>query len=120
VDDQALADRLVNYEDALTAVSFVGMSGLAITLSDPDTRCSLVQALPTVAIATTLYCAVVSALLVVLRRWESDLGSSTTISKKSATYSRRLHVARQVVVWFSAAAVVAALLGASPDPNCAF
>ena len=43
MEDRALADRLVNYADALAAVCFVGMSGLSIAMADPDVRCSITQ-----------------------------------------------------------------------------
>ena len=38
---QALADRCVNYSDALVALVFIGASGLGIALADPDTRSSM-------------------------------------------------------------------------------
>lgn len=35
-----LADRTVNYSDALVAIVFIGASGLGIAVADPDTRAS--------------------------------------------------------------------------------
>lgn len=118
MDDRALADRLVNYADALVAVSFVGMSGLSIALADPDVRCSLTRGVTPVAVANLVSAAVVSLLLVILKGWESDLRSPTPPSPKSARYSRRLHIARFIIVWISAATAVATLVAATGDPAC--
>ena len=118
MDDRALADRLVNYADGLAAVSFVGMSGLSIALADPDVRCSITQeAYLPVAIGNLVSASVVSLLLLLLRRWESDLRPETP-SAKVSLYSRRLHIARFVVVWLSALGAVVALVAASKDPGC--
>jgi len=118
LDDRALADRLVNYADALVAVSFVGMSGLSIALADPDVRCSLIRGVTPVAVANLVSAGIVSILLVILRSWEFDLRSPAPPSPKSARYARRLHIARFIIVWISAAAAVATLLAATRDPAC--
>ena len=119
MDDRALADRLVTYADALVAVSFVGMSGFSIALADPDVRCSITGGLTGIVVGNFIFGGTVSFLLVVLRSWESDLRSATSLSVKSARYSRRLHVARLIIVWFCAITVVVTLIIATRDPACA-
>jgi hypothetical protein len=119
LDDRALADRLVNYADALVAVSFVGMSGLSIALADPDVRCSLTRGVFPVMVANLISAAGVSVLLVILRSWESNLRSPSLSSPRAARYLSRLHIARFVIVWLSAAAAVATLFAATRDPACA-
>ena len=118
MDDRSFADRLVTYADALVAVSFVGSSGLSLALTDPESRCSLVTTAGAVSIGNLIFAGIVSVLLITLRRWELDLRTGTSASKKSTTYSRRLHVARLVVIWFSAIATVVFLLAANRDPTC--
>ncbi len=101
--DRALADRLLNYADAIVAVSFVGVSGLGIAVADPDTRESVARGAVWVAVANVAVGVVASGLLHLLRRWELDLRASVPLSAKGARYSRRLHGARYVVVWFAVA-----------------
>ena len=101
--DRSLADRLVNYSDAIVAVSFVGVSGLGIAVADPDTRDSVARGADWVAAANVLVGIVASALLRSLRRWELDLRADAPPSPKGLRYSRRLHGARFVIVWFAVA-----------------
>jgi len=119
LEDRALADRLVTYADALVAVSFVGMSGLTIALADPDIRCSLIRGVTPVAVANLASAGVVSLLLIVLRSWEAELRSGASPSARAATYSRRLHVARFVIVWLCVITAVVTLIAATRDPACA-
>ena len=119
MDDRSLADRLVTYADALVAVTFVGTSGWSLALTNPESRCSLIHAAGPVSVGNLIFAAIVSILLITLRRWELDLLTGTAVSKKSAAYSRRLHVARLGVVWVSAIAIVIFLMAALRDPTCA-
>ena len=119
MEDRALADRLVNYADALAAVSFVGMSGLTIALADPEVRCSISQgALIPVSLINVVSASAVTLILVILRRWERDLRSASPVSPKAARISGRLHVARFVVVWLSAGAAVGAIIASTRDASC--
>lgn len=86
---------------------------------DSDARCSLVSAFPQVFAGNLVLAAVVSGLLITLRRWESDLRTDTARSEKSETYSRRLHVARLAIVGLAAVAAVVFLAAATRDPACA-
>jgi len=84
-----------------------------------DTHCSLVNAFRAVSVGLLIFAAIVSGVLITLRRWELDLLAGARGSKKSERYSRRLYVARLVVVWLSAIVVVGFLFAASGDPACA-
>jgi len=101
--DRALADRLVNYADAMVAVSFVGVSGLGIAVADPDTRTSVARGALWVAAGNAVVAIVVSVLLQLLRRWELDLRVAAPPSEKAARYSRKLHGARFAIVWLAVA-----------------
>ena len=119
MEDRALADRLVNYADALAAVSFVGMSGFTIALADPEVRCSITQgALLPVSLINVISASAVTLILVILQRWERDLRSANPLSAKAARISGRLHVARFVIVWLSAGAAVATLIASTRDTSC--
>jgi len=119
VDDRALADRLVNYADALAAISFVGASGLSLALADPDVRCSLVTGgLREVSFGNLGFGIVMSGLIWMLRRWELDLRDGESISIKARRYAGRLYAARHIVVWLSAVAAVGILFAATQDTSC--
>ena len=98
---RTLADRLVNYSDALVAVMIVGASGLAIALADPDIRSSLsFYAFLGIAVGNVLMGIGVSLLLRLMRRWELDLMSDLPTNPKIQRYSRLFYLGRHVVVWF--------------------
>ncbi len=118
MDDRALADRLVNYADALAAVSFVGTSGFSLAIADPDVRCSLQGGVTVVAIGNFAFASLMTALVFVLRHWENDLRASAPLAGKAAVISRRLHVARIVIIWFSTFGAVATMVAAARDPAC--
>ena len=119
MDDRALASRLVTYADALVAVFFVGSAGLSQAITDPDVRCSLVASFREVSVGNLIFAAIVSVIVVTLRRWELDLLADARGSKKSEMYSRRLHVARLVIIWLSAIATVGFLAAAARGRACA-
>ncbi len=111
MSDRDLADRLVNYADAVAALAFVGVSGLGIGVADPDIRCTLAGAKPTALLSNLLSGALFSTALVVLRRWELDLRSGDAGSPKGQRYARFLHGARLLVVWASVAMVALLVAG---------
>ena len=69
----ALADRLVNYADAVVAVAFLGFSGIGLAIADPDTRSSLEHVTHWIIAFNGLLGIVFSLLIRVLRGWEQDL-----------------------------------------------
>jgi len=109
-EDRALADRLVNYADALVALSVVGVSGLGIAVADPDTRESVAVAADWVIASNFGLGALFTGVVMLLRSWEMDLRSSSPTSVKTARYSRYLHAARLVVLWVSVAQAVSLML----------
>ena len=105
-----LADRLVNYADAITAVSFLGVSGLGIALADPDARSSIALVAEWVLISNILGALLFSALLIVLGRWETDLRADLPPAAKARRYSRYLHWGRLLVIWGSFGQAAAIML----------
>ena len=100
-DELILADRLVGYADAIAAVAFLGVSGLGVTIADPDMRCTLALAVVEVAIATFLIGVLFLAIVAWLRRAELDLRSGHEVPDKAAHYGRMLHLARYLVIGVS-------------------
>ena len=101
-EDRSLADRLVNYADAIAALMFLGTSGLGIAVADPDIRSTIARGADFVALAYIISGVLFSSILVVLRRWETDLRSDLPPAPKARRYSRYLFWARFAVVWLAA------------------
>lgn len=107
---RALADRLVNYSDALVALVFIGASGLGIAVADPDTRSSIALINYWMIGGNVVIGVLFSVLLVVLRRWELDLRVDLPTVSNVRRYSRHLYRARHTVVWLSVAQIVLIML----------
>lgn len=107
---RALADRAVNYSDALVALVFIGASGLGIAVADPDTRASMNLITYWMIGGNITLGAVISILLSVLRRWEYDLRIDLPKEGKVYRYSRYFYWARHVVVWLSVTQIAVILL----------
>lgn len=105
-ENRGLADRLVNYADALVALAVVGVSGLGLAVADPETRVDIARAADWIIVSNLISGVILSILILVLRRWELDLRSEDPPTVKARRYSRRLHVARIVVVWLASGQAV--------------
>jgi len=99
--DVVLADRLVSYADALTALAFVGVSGLGLAVADPEIRADIAIVADWLVLSNLLSGAALCAVVVLFRRWELDLRSKAKDSAKVQRYSQLLHTARLVVIWFA-------------------
>lgn len=108
--DSALADRLVNYVDAIVAVAFLTSSGIGLALADADSRDALESVALGIIIGNALLGVTFTVILTVLRRWELDLRKGTTLSQKYIRYSRRMYLAKHAVIWLSVAQTVAILI----------
>ncbi len=109
-EEWALVDRLVSYSDAITAVAFLGVSGLGIAVADPDARTSIELVAEWVILSNVLLALLLSAVLIVLRRWEADLRADLPPAAKARRYSRYLHWGRLLVIWVSGGQAVAIML----------
>jgi hypothetical protein len=106
-EDQALADRLISYSDAIVALAFIVSSGLGLSIADPDTRLTITDVAIGMIIGNAILGVVFSSLLAILRRWELDLRGDVPISEKYRRYSHRIYMARHVVIWLSISQTVA-------------
>ena len=107
---RTLADRLVNYSDAIVALAFLISSGLGLAAADPDIRDSFIGVTTGMMIGNIIMGMLFSALLVVLRRWELDLRDVEALPGKVRKYSRYIYIARHVVVWLTVVQTVVIML----------
>lgn len=106
-EERALADRLVNYSDAIVALGFISSSGFGLAVADPDIRETLAEAAWPLLFANITLGVVFSVLLIVLRRWECNLRTDSSLSTLGVRYSRNLYVARHIVIWVAVLQTVA-------------
>ena len=100
-EERALADRLVNYSDAIVAISVVGVSGLGLAVADPDTRESIARGADWVLVSNILMGFLFSGILKLLRGWELDLRSDGGTGKKAERYGRHLYRAKLLIIWLA-------------------
>ena len=107
---RALADRIVNYSDAIAAIVFLGASGLGIAVADPDTRASINLISTWMVVGNILLGVLFSFLLVLLRRWELELRGEAPAGSNVRRYSHYFYLARHCVVWIAVAQVAIIML----------
>jgi hypothetical protein len=106
-EDRHLADRLVNYSDAIVALAFLASSGLGLAVADPDTRHSVTAVAGGMMLGNAILGVIFSGLLMVLRRWEMDLRSEAVLTEKVQKYSQYIYIARHSMVWLTVSQTVA-------------
>lgn len=109
-EDQILADRLVNYSDAIVTLSFLISSGLGLAIADPDTRITITIVAFEMVIGNTILGVLFSLLVALLRRWELDLRIGMDHTEKYLRYTSRIYVSRHVVIWLTITQTVAIML----------
>ena len=112
------ADRLLSYADALAALSFISVSGLAIAAADPDIRCSLALVSLRIAVSNFVFAAIATVAIVKLRVWESELRPGADLSERALEISRHLHHARIAVIWSSTLLAAFVLYAITHDTSC--
>ncbi len=105
-EDRALADRLVNYADAIAAFCFLALSGFGIAVADPDIQSTIARARSYVIAGNLVAGLLFTGIVVALRRWEQRLRSDSPRSEAAQLYSRYLHWARLSLVLVSSALVI--------------
>ena len=109
-EEQALANRLVAYSDAIVALAFIVSSGLGLAIADPDTRGTITDVAAEMIVGNALLGVVFSILLVTLRHWELDLRPESVVTEKFRRYSYRIFVAKHFVIWLSVSQTVMIML----------
>ena len=109
-EEQALADRLISYSDAIVALAFIVSSGIGLSIADPDTRVTITDVALGMIIGNAALGVIFSALLIILRRWELDLRVGMILSEKYNLYSHRIYIAKHMVIWLSISQTVTTML----------
>jgi hypothetical protein len=98
VTQEAIADRLVNYADAITAFSAVNSLAFLVTLSDPEVRCSLAH-VPCIVVGGQLsFSVAISLAVVVLRKLEVAARIPTLVAPEVDRFLRGFFIARLAVI----------------------
>ncbi len=123
----SLADRCLNYADALVAYSLVNGLAFLVALGEPDLRCSI-AAIAWFMIALNLTLPIGSMFIL---RWlgrtedrlrgpedASEDDSPPSVDADIHRFLGRLRVARYVMVWLIAAMIVFGIAAAMGDTSC--
>ena len=118
----ALADRIINYSDALAAFSLVNALAFIVTLAEPEIRCSIVRITEAVIATNVIMAGLLTAGLIGLRRFELSLRADVPESERDdrvERFWRVVHALRIVLVWGVVTLVLIGLIAATHDPVCA-
>jgi len=118
MDRIALADRIINYCDALAAFSLVNAFAFVVTLADPDIRCSIAAIAGMVMTANIVIPILITAGLVGLRRLEQSLRSEEEADPEVERFWRRAQLVRLSLVWIVALGVIVGVGAATRDSSC--
>jgi hypothetical protein len=114
----ALADRIINYSDALAAFSLVNALAFVITLADPDIRCSIASIAATVILANLAVPISITAGLMGLRRLELSLRRTEEEDPEVVRFWRYAQLVRLALVWIVALGLIVGVGAATHDPSC--
>jgi hypothetical protein len=117
---EALADRLVNYADAVAAFAVVNSLAFLLALTETEVRCSLAHLLWLVVTGQIVVGLAMTGAVVVLRRVELRLrAQDAPITVDIQQLLRNFFLVRIAVVWLSVAVTIPLVRMALSDPVCA-
>jgi hypothetical protein len=119
VTREALADRLVNYADAITAFAVVNTLAFLLALTETEIRCSLVPVQWLVYFGQAFVGISITLGVVALRRIELRLrAAADPLPLDMDVLLRRFFLVRLAIVWVAVS--IAAGLSTLPlsDPSC--
>ncbi len=117
---EAIADRLVNYGDAIAAFSFVNSLAFLLALTETEVRCSMADLASFVYIGLAASAVIYTIAVVGCRRVEKRIRASEGEPPAEDIQSllRAFFVARIVVIWLSIAGSIPLVGIALGDPSC--
>ena len=116
---EAIADRLVNYGDAIAAFSFVNSLAFLLALTETEVRCSLADVSPLVYVGIVASGAILTAVVVGCRRVENRIRASEgSLAPDIQSLLRAFFVARIIVIWTSVAGSIPLVSLALGDSSC--
>jgi len=116
---EALADRLVNYADAVAAFAVVNALAFLVAITETEVRCSLAHLLWLVVTGQIVVGLAMTGAVVALRRIELRLRASDAPAPDDI--QQLLHtffIVRLGVVWLSVAVTAPLVRMALSDPAC--
>jgi hypothetical protein len=116
---QALADRFVNYGDAVVAFAMVNALAFLIALSDNDVRCSLPRGGLFFIMIFPISASILSAGLFACRRAEVRLRGADTLDPIASRYLHYAYLVRHGLIWSGMTLTLVLALVATRDPVCA-
>jgi hypothetical protein len=103
VTRDAIADRLVNYSDAIVAFAVVNSLAFLIALTERDVRCSFGDIQPTFWVSYLLFFSLLTGALVGCRHAELRLRRGSSDEDQDAARALKyFHVARIGIIWATA------------------
>lgn len=116
---EGLADRLVNYSDAVAAFAVVNSLAFLLALSEAEVRCSLIPVEWLVYAGQAFVGVVITAVLLWLGSVERSLrAGSPTLPSDVRTLLGRFAVARYVIVWAVVGLTAALSILPLADTSC--
>jgi hypothetical protein len=116
---EALADRLVNYADAVAAFAVVNSLAFLVALTETEVRCSLIAVHTGVLVGQTLMGLAFTFAVVALRRVELRLRTAAAPAPADIQkLLRGFFVVRIGVVWLSVALTIPLVRMALSDSTC--
>ena len=97
---QTLADRFVNYGDAVVAFAMVNALAFLIALSDNEVRCSLPRGGLFFILIFPVSASILSAGLFACRRAEVRLRGRDTLDPIVSRYLKYAYLVRHGIIWF--------------------
>jgi len=117
---EALADRLVNYADAVAAFSVVNGIAFVVTLTETEVRCSIAHLNWFVISGQITFSSIIAFGVIALRHLELKVRSSASAQAPIVeSFLRGFFIARITVILVSTVATVMFAAMALSDPACA-
>ena len=114
-----IADRLVNYGDAIAAFSVVNSLAFLVGLTDAEVRCSIAHLPGFVAGALIVLGSVLTFAVAICRRVENRLrAEDAPLPLDVASILRWFFLARLAVIWLSVGTSIFLARMAFTDPAC--
>ncbi len=99
---EAIADRLVNYGDAMAAFSIVNSLAFLVAITETEVRCSLAGRATLVYIGLVTFAVVLTIVVVGCHRAEGRIrASGEPIALDIRSLRRTFFIARIVVIWLA-------------------
>ena len=116
---EAIADRLVNYGDAMAAFSVVNSLAFLVAMAETEVRCSLAGRATLVYIGLVTFTVVLTIGVIACHRAEGRIRSSgEPLAQDIRSLRRAFFIARIVVIWLAYVGSIPLVSLALGDSTC--